>query len=171
MTEIESAIAENRQAVDEFVTAARNVPPARWQTPRAEGAWSPAQIVEHLAITFEFNRQIVAGTAPPLPALLRPILRPLLRRIVITNTLKAGRFTRKGRTPAFLKPSAHPPGLEQAIARLDAAVTGLEGDLRSRHPEGRHTIAHPAFGQIATHDWMRVQAIHARHHRDQLTSM
>lgn len=170
MTEIETAIADNHKAVDEFIAAARSLPPARWQTPRAEGAWSPAQVVEHLAITFEFNRKVVAGTAPPLPALLRPILRPLLRRMVITTTLKAGRFTRKGRTPSFLKPTAHPPGVDEVVARLNAAVTGLEADLRSRHPESRRTVAHPAFGEIPTHDWMRVQAIHARHHRDQLTS-
>lgn len=169
MTEIETAIAENRKALDEFVAAARAVPAARWQTPRADGAWSPAQIVEHLAVTFEFNRKVVAGTAPPLPLLLRAI-RPLLRRMVITNTVKAGRFTRKGRTPAFLKPSASPPDIETVVARLNAAVTGLEGDLRSRHPEARHTVAHPAFGSIATHEWIRVQAIHLRHHRDQFTS-
>jgi Protein of unknown function (DUF1569) len=170
VTEIETAIAENRKGVDEFIEAARAVPPARWQTPRAKGAWSPAQIVEHLAVTYEFNRRVVAGTAPPLPLLLRYVLAPLLRRWVITNTLEAGRFTRKGRTPKFLMPSATPPDVDTVIARLNVAVTGLEGDLRSRHPEARHTVAHPAFGTIATHDWMRVQAIHARHHRDQLTS-
>jgi hypothetical protein len=169
VTEIETAIAENRRAVEEFIAAARAVPSTRWQTPRAGGAWSPAQIVEHLAVTYEFNRQVVAGTGPPLPLLLRP-MRPLLRRMVITNTLQAGRFTRKGRTPKFLMPSATPPDVDTVVARLNAAVAGLDGDLRSRHPEARHTVAHPAFGTIATHDWIRVQAIHARHHRDQLTS-
>ena len=169
MTEIETAIAENRKALDEFIAAARAVPAARWQAPRAEGAWSPAQIVEHLAVTYEFNRQVVAGTAPGIPLLLRP-MRPLLRYVVITSTLKAGRFTRKGRTPKFLKPSETPPAIDVVVARLNAAVTGLESDLRSRHPEARHSIAHPAFGTVTTHDWIRVQAIHLRHHRDQLTS-
>ena len=170
MTEIETAIAENRKAIEEFIEAARAVPPERWQAPRAEGAWSPAQIAEHLAITFEFNRKVVAGTAPPLPALIRPFVQPLLRRVVITKTLEAGRFTRKGRTPKFLKPSETPPAVDAVLARLNAAVAGLESDLRSRHPEARHTVSHPAFGRLVTHDWIRVQAIHVRHHLVQLTS-
>ena len=49
MTEIETSIAENRKAIEEFIRAARAVAPERWQAPRAERAWSPAQIVEHLA--------------------------------------------------------------------------------------------------------------------------
>jgi hypothetical protein len=170
VTEIETAIADNRKSVDDFIAAARAVPAARWAVPRANGAWSPGQIVEHLALTYEFNRKVVAGTAPALPLLLRPILRPLLRRMVITNTLQAGRFTRKGRTPAFLRPGPTPPSVAEAVARLNAALSGLEGDLRSRHPDARHTVDHPAFGSVPTQDWMRVQAIHARHHRDQLTS-
>ena len=170
MTEIETAIAGNRKEVVELAAAARAIPADRWMKPRAEGAWSPAQIVEHLAITFEFNRKVVAGTARALPALIRPFAQPLLRRMVITKTLEAGRFTRKGRTPSFLKPSDAPPAVDVVLARLQAAVDGLEADLRSRHPEARHTVAHPAFGSIPTHDWMRVQAIHVRHHRLQLTS-
>ena len=112
----------------------------------------------------------MTGTAPPLPALIRPFVQPLLRRIVITKTLEAGRFTRKGRTPKFLKPSDAPPAVDAVVARLNAAVAGLESDLRSRHPEARHTVAHPAFGSLATHEWIRVQAIHVRHHFVQLTS-
>jgi hypothetical protein len=170
VTEIETAIAENRKEVAEFAATARSLAPERWGAPRAEGAWSPAQIAEHLAITFEFNRTVVARTAKPLPALIRPFVQPLLRRMVITKTLEAGRFTRKGRTPGFLKPSDHPPAIDTVLARLQAAVDGLESDLRSRHPEARHTVAHPAFGTLPTHDWIRVQAIHVRHHRLQLTS-
>jgi hypothetical protein len=52
-----------------------------------------------------------------------------------------------------------------------AAVTGLEGDIRSGHPAGRHTVAHPFFGTLQTTDWIRLQAIHTRHHHDQIKSL
>ena len=55
------------------------------------------------------------------------------------------------------------------IARLSTAVTGFEGDIRSGHPAGRHTITHPFFGRMPTMNYVRLQAIHARHHRSQLT--
>jgi hypothetical protein len=142
---------------------------SKWTAPRAEGAWSPAQIAEHLAIVYEYNRTIATGTAAsPIPRLVRPLIQRLARGLVVDSTLKAGRFTRKGRAPGMFQPSANPPSSAAVLARLDTAVRGFEADLRSRHPESRHTIAHPVFGTIPTIDWVRLQAIHARHHRAQL---
>ena len=169
MTELETAIADNRAAIEEFVTAARAMEAQRWQAPRSEGAWSPAQIAEHLAIIYEYNRKVMTGDAPGVPWLLRPILQPLLRKMVITDTMKAGRFTRKGRAPKFFLPSASPGDASTVLSRLTAAVGGFEADIRSR-PRGDGTITHPAFGTIAMVDWVRLQAIHVRHHRAQLTS-
>jgi hypothetical protein len=166
VTELETEIAGNRAAVEEFVAAIRAVDAGRWGAPRAERAWSPGQVAEHLALTYEYNRKVVHGTAEGLPFPLGPILRPLLRRVVIDNTLKAGRFTRKGRAPAPFRPGPTPAAPADAIARLTAAVSGLEADLRSR-PRSE-TIDHPVFGTIRVADWMKVQAIHARHHRAQL---
>ena len=169
MTELETEIAGNRAAIDEFVAAARAVDANRWATPPAKGAWSPGQIAEHLALTYEYNRKVVGGTAEGLPFPLGVILRPLLRRIVIDNTLKAGRFTRKGKAPAPFRPGPTPPAPGDVIPRLTSAVSGFEADLRSR-PRSE-TIAHPVFGSIRTADWLKVQAIHARHHRAQLTTI
>ena len=171
MTEIETLIADHHAAIDDFIAAARAISATAWSTPRAEGAWSPAQIAEHLAVVYEYNRTVVTGSAPqPIPRLFRPIVQPLARRIVVDNTLEAGRFTRKGRAPGIFQPSAAPPSSSDVLARLDRAVRGLESDLRSRHPESRHTIAHPIFGKIPTTRWIRLQTIHARHHLAQLPS-
>ncbi len=166
MTEIETAIADNRAAVEEFIATARGLDGATWTAPRVEGKWSPAQIAEHLAITYEYNRKVITGTAGKgAPA----FLRPLARWFVVTQTLKAGRFTRKGRAPKIFQPTATPAAAPDLLARLTRAVTGFESDIRSGHPEGRHTVAHPFFGTLATVDYLRLQAIHARHHRSQLT--
>src|SRR5258708_2969795 len=76
MTEIETAIADNRAAVEEFVAAARGVDAASWNRPRAEGKWSPAQVTEHLAIVYEYNRKVVLGTAGKgAPKFLQPLAR------------------------------------------------------------------------------------------------
>lgn len=170
VTEIETEIAWHRIAVDEFIAAARAVDPARWNTPRAEGAWSPGQVAEHLAIFYQYSRQIATGVAPsPIPGVLRPIVQPFARAMIVTSTLKAGRFTRKGRAPRIFQPPATAAASAEVLARIDAGVRGLEADLRSGHPEARHVIAHPIFGALRTTDWLRLQAIHARHHRSQLT--
>jgi DinB family protein len=166
MTEVETAIAENRAAVEEFIATARGLDAAAWTAPREAGHWSPAQIAEHLAIVYEYSRKVVRGDAGKgAPRLLQP----LLRWFVVDRTLKAGRFTRKGKAPAIFHPSATPGSQTELLARLAAAVTGFEADIRSGHPAARHTVAHPFFGTIKTCDCVKLQAIHARHHRSQLT--
>ena len=166
---LETQIADNRAAVDEFIAAARAIDEARWSASRAEGAWTPAQIAEHLAIVYEYNLTVVTGTAPsPIPRLVRPIIQRLARGMIVDSTLKAGRFTRKGRAPGMFQPSAAPSPQAEVLARLDAAVRRLEDHLRSRRAGAIDTIAHPIFGTLPTANWMRVQAIHARHHRAQL---
>jgi hypothetical protein len=168
MTELETTIADNRAAVADLVEAARSIDPAKWSAPRAAGGWSPGQVVQHVAIVYEYSRDIVLGT-PPGGSLPR-FLRPLLRRLIVDSTLKAGRFTRKGRAPAMFQPSPTAPSAAEGIARLEAALAGFEGAIRSRHPEGRHYVTHPYFGRIPTGDYVRFQSIHTRHHRRQLTS-
>ena len=168
MTELETALADNRAAVAELAAAARAVDPGVWNAPRPGGGWAPAQILQHVAIVYEYSRDIVFGT-PPGGSLPR-FLRPLLRRFVVDSTLKAGRFTRKGRAPAMFQPSPEAPSAAEGIARLEAAVAGFEAAIRSGHPEGRHNVTHPFFGRIPTRDYVRFQAIHTRHHRAQLPS-
>jgi hypothetical protein len=167
MTRLETAIADNRAAIEEFVAAARAVDAAKWAAPRAEKQWSPAQIAEHLAIVYEYNRKIVkreVGRVIP------RFLQPVARWFILDRTLKAGRFTRKGKAPGIFQPTATAAApASDLLARLTAAVTGLEADIRSGHPAARHTVAHPFFGTVDTIEWMTLQAIHARHHRSQLT--
>ena len=169
MTEIETQIADNRAAIEDFIATARAMDASTWTTPRAPGAWSPAQIAEHLAIIYEYNRTVATGDAPsPIPRIVRPLVQRVARGVIVDSTLKAGRFTRKGRAPGLFRPSSAPPPAGDVLARLDAAVRGFEAALRSRHPEARQTIAHPFFGTLPTANWIRLQAIHARHHRAQL---
>jgi hypothetical protein len=166
MTELETAIADNRAAVEAFVSSARGIDPAAWSTPRSEGKWSPAQIAEHLAIVYEYNRKVVMGTAEGgAPR----FLQPLVRWFIVTRTLKAGRFTRNGRAPAIFRPAAAPAAAPVVLERLTKALSGFESDIRSGHPEARHMVRHPFFGPLPTIDYLRLQAIHARHHRSQLT--
>src|SRR5262249_48792628 len=169
MTELETAIAENRAAADEFVATARALGPSGWTAAREEGAWSSAQIVEHVALAYEYSRDVALGT--PGGGSVPRLLRPLLRRLVVDSTLKAGKVTRQGRAPATFRPSASPPGPSELILRLTTAVAAFEAAIRSGHPAGRHLLNHPAFGRVQTIDYVRLQAIHSRHHHAQLLAV
>ena len=160
-------IADHREALLAFTGTVERLSAEAWNAARPGDKWSPAQIAEHLAIIYEYNRKVLkgeAGRGAP------RFLQPLARWYIVDRTLKAGRFTRKGRAPAIFQPVAKTPApASELLARLTAAVAGLEADIRSGHPAGRHTVAHPFFGTVNTVDWMTLQAIHARHHRSQLT--
>lgn len=168
MTELETAIADNRAAVTDFLATARSLDTTRWTTPRAPGAWTPAQIVEHLALAYEYSRDVVLGA--PKGGSAPRLLRPLLRRFIVDSTLKAGKFTRKGRAPAMFQPSPGGGSPATLMPRLEGALGEFEQAIRSSHPEARHALRHPFFGRMPTIDYVRMQAIHARHHREQLTS-
>jgi len=169
MSELETAIAENRMAVDEFVATARALGPSAWTASREEGAWTSAQIVEHVALAYEYSRDVVEGT--PSGGSWPRLLRPILRRLVVDSTLKAGKFTRKGRAPASFRPSASPAGPSELIDRLNRAVAAFEAAIRAGQPDGLPTLNHPAFGRMSTTDYVRLQAIHSRHHHAQLVAV
>jgi hypothetical protein len=168
MSDLENAIAEHHTAVQEFLTTGRAMTAQQWAAPRAPGKWTPGQIAEHLAITYEYGIALAKGNPPGgrLPFFIRPIV----RRAFVNPTLKAGRFTRSGKTPKIFEPSTTPPAANVVLPRLETALSGFENAIQSGVPEARHTLRHPFFGKVPTTDYLRLQTIHAKHHHGQLAA-
>src|SRR4029078_8112787 len=119
-----------------------------------------------IVLAYEYSSDVVKGTATGgVPRLFRP----LLRRLVVDSTLRAGKVHKKGEAPALFRPSDTPPAKSELLDRLHRAVAAFESALRSNHPEARQNGNHPAFGVVPTVNYVRLQAIHARHHRAQLS--
>jgi hypothetical protein len=166
--ELEAALADNHAAVEEFIGTARAMNALQWTTPRAPGKWTPAQIAEHLAITYEYGVALAKGTPPGGGAPF--FIRPLIRWAFVNPTLKAGRFTRTGRTPRLFEPTAAPPAATVVLPRLETALASFEAAIRSGRPEARDALNHPFFGSVPTTDYLRLQSIHSRHHHVQLAA-
>lgn len=47
---LDRLLASHRSAADEFLAAAERVAPARWNTPRGAGKWTPGQEVTHVML-------------------------------------------------------------------------------------------------------------------------
>ena len=167
--DIDALIASNRQAVDElYRTAEAAAAEGRWTTPRAEGKWSPQQVVEHVAISLEEAGNVIAGRPtklPTLPALFRPIGGVLFRRI-----LKKGGFP-KVKTPSSMDPAkaapAGPATIGEARARLDAGFAAFEKACRERAARG-DAVPSKAFGKVRLEDYARFNELHTRHHTKQI---
>lgn len=165
MADLQATLHSHRQAVDAFLTAARGMPAVQWKEPRARGKWSPAQIVEHLALTYEGGRSILHGgaTGPAVPALLRPLIRTYLLQPVLWT----GRFFPGSRAPKAFQPTGSPVTQDVMLARLQAAAQAFEKYVSGA--QGTH-IEHPFFGRLSLVDFVRLQETHIKHHYRQLPS-
>lgn len=163
MADLQNALETHRQAVDEFLAAARQVPVAQWNQPRAPGKWSPGQVAEHLALTYEISRRVVNGSFPGNGA--PRLLRPLLRTFLLKPVLKRGAFIPGSKSPKVFRPSASPPQQAPLLGRLQIAVKAFETEVTALAGDA---IKHPIFGRLGLADFVWLQEIHTRHHRKQV---
>src|SRR5919201_5214406 len=102
MTELETVLAGNRNAIRDLVAAAENAAGA-WTVPRAPGKWSPSQVVEHVARSLDESANVVSGAPskfPKLPFFLRPVARGMLFNRVSRNGAFPKARTNKAINPA-----------------------------------------------------------------------
>jgi hypothetical protein len=164
MADVDAALSANRQAADDLLAACERCS-AVWTAPRAQGKWSPSQLVEHVARAYEESANSVAGAPtkfPKVPGLLRPVL-----RIVFFNrVVKKGTFF-KGRTNKAMDPIEGPATPAAARGRLDEAVRKFEQACRRRIATA-DSYKSSIFGTVAVSDYIKFQELHTRHHRKQL---
>lgn len=164
MADLETTLETHRQAVADFLAAARAVPGAQWTRPRAPGKWSPGQVAEHVMLAYEANRRVLHGDAPGATA--PRFLRPLIRRFLLQPVLDRGRFFPGSKSSKVFRPSAEPAAPGVLLARLQGAFEAFQADAAAT---GATTIDHSFFGRLPLADFVRLQEIHTRHHRRQLS--
>jgi hypothetical protein len=166
MAEIEDVIAENRKAIEHFLAAARKVPPEKWAQPVAPGKWSPAQIVDHIAVTTEVALKAINGDASM--GSIPKFLRFIPRKLGFDPTITRGRFPEKQRGPAVFAPSKGNPSYETSVEKLNRAMAALETHVRGRMAKGEHFFEHSFFGRVSIPDYIRFGTLHVQHHERQL---
>jgi DinB family protein len=166
MVDLHSEVGANHEAVDEFLSAARAVVPGSFAKPRAEGKWSPAQIAEHLAKSYEMSLEMLTGRyAGPRPPFL---VRPFVRFFLLRPVLQKGAFARPFQSPSPLRASQDPGLPDVVLPRLERASRAVEQAVLAEQAAGRTRVDHAFFGRIPIADHLRFQVIHTRHHRRQL---
>ena len=157
-------LAADRDALDTFLATARALPPDRWNTPRAPGKWSPAQVVEHIALAYETNTQLLRG---PVPGGAPRWVRPLIRKFMLGYVLRKGGFPRRSRAPKVMEPKVSPAAAPPSVLlpRLESAAAAFESGAAA-HPS--NTLEHPFFGNVPVADIVHLSEIHTRHHTPQL---
>jgi hypothetical protein len=170
---LRDAIALHDRAVAQFVEAARAVARqgAVWDTPCAEGKWSPAQVTLHIIMAFDAVAVELDG-GPGMQLRTRPWTHIILRHTVVRRMLRGGRLPTGARAPRETRPPVPTEDAATLIARLEATAAQLNRRLlaAAAAAPGRR-LTHPYFGQMPLHEITTVSARHVEHHLRQLEAL
>lgn len=156
------------EAVSTLAATAARAPEAQWRDPRTEGKWSPAEIVEHLTITYDvLLRELAGGGGMAIRTSLWQ--RMLLRVTMVPRILRGDGFPKGARAPREVRPQMPAHGRQQALARFEQrAATFAAAAADARHSRAR--LTHAYFGKSSLKNTLVFCARHIEHHRAQLDS-
>lgn len=163
-TRLDRYLADHRASVREFVERASAVPAERWQVPRGEGKWTPAQEARHLVLTYEAlmrdlrreERMRLKGT---------PLRRMIWKAIGLSWIIWLKRIPRAVRAPRELRPESESAGAAEllpAFLRNTQEFEVMFARQWSEEPDQR--LTHPFFGAITLDETIQLLAVHNRHH-------
>lgn len=162
---LNSEVQAHREALNAFVLDAEKVPPDLWNAPRPGDKWSPAQITEHLRLSYVAASGELAGKGG-LRMRTRRWQQWFLRPLYLTPILRKGRFPKTVPTIREIKPESSPFDREELLAAFRE-----EGESFLRavvEAPSTSRISHPFLGYLNRPDAVRFLAQHIRHHHAQI---
>lgn len=161
--------ATHQRALAEFFESARAVHPSSWERARDAETWSPAQIAEHVRLSYVVvGAPLTGGTG--LRVRSPWWLRPLLRWRFLGGILDSARFPRS-RAPRELRPGPGPFDREATLSAVASAAADLERNATERWSDSRARVTHHVFGSLGAADGLRLATAHTVHHTRQLRTL
>ena len=154
-------------AVEGFVGAATAIDPAGWQSPLADGKWTPAEVTQHVTQTYEVLT-VQLRTGKGLTVQTGWLLQRVLRLLVLRPIMWTRRLPRGAKAPRALRPSAVDISQAAALERLCAVAAEFETELLSRRSDPSLQLTHHIFGSVEALKGLDFVAIHTEHHGRQL---
>lgn len=141
-------------------------PDADWQRGPA-GKWTPAQIVEHLAIGLTWSAEKFEQRRAYAPMARRR--RRVIERLASAAILGLRWYPQGSRAPEGSRPGPHVTRAD-AEAHFRGGVAHWEALERLLLPARRHDlfVRHPRLGDLTLEEWLRFHVVHARHHAKQI---
>ena len=131
------------------------------------GKWTPAQIVEHLALGLTLSAETFHSRKNHAPMKRRP--RTPAEKIAKFFIFGFRWFPRGRKAPERTTPG---PQIDRRTAESHflAAVEAWDQVDRALLPERRADlfVKHPRMGDLTVEEWMQFHVIHARHHARQI---
>lgn len=141
-------------------------PEADWRR-APPGKWTPAQIVEHLALGMNWSADKFRERSARAPMVRRR--RTLVERLARFFILGLGWYPQGFKAPEGARP-AEDVSRESAEAHFRAGLAKWHELERLLLPARRDDlfVKHPRLGDLTLSEWMRFHTSHARHHATQI---
>jgi hypothetical protein len=166
MADLETVLAAQLTAAEAFKAAALAVPDDLWNVPRAPGKWSPAQLTDHVAVATRVARGAMSGNAKF--GAIPKFLRWLPRKFYLDKVLREGALPKKSGGPPAFAPAHQPMPRPELCTQLDSEIAAFAQLARDLTTAGHSTFEHGFFGTVQIADYVRFNALHLDHHREQL---
>ena len=161
---------DHQRAVAEILAAARALTLEQWERAPDPQHWSPAQIAQHVRLTYE----VVAaqyGGGPGIRVRTSAWLRPILRWKFLSAILESGRFPSSARAPSEIRPGNGPFDRERVLTALEAAAMATEQQFVERWTDTTCLTTHHVFGALRPPEGARLVTVHTAHHAAQLRAV
>jgi hypothetical protein len=163
----EEIAALHDRVANDLVGAAEAVRADRWLVARAEGKWSPAEVVEHLNTVYDVVLRELGGQ-PGMQIRTTWWQRLLLRFTVVPRILGGHGFPAGARAPKETRPVLSTTDQRELIARFrERADRFAAAAAKTRGTSQR--ITHAYFGAARVPESMLLCTRHIEHHIKQLT--
>lgn len=163
----EQIAALHDHAAKELIAAAEGVSADRWLVPRAEGKWSPAEVVEHLNLVYDVVLRELGGE-PGMQLRTRWWQRLVLRFTIVPRILRGGWFPAGARAPKETRPALSTTDQRELISRFrDRAARFATAAANARGTTQR--ITHAYFGAARVPESVLLCARHIEHHTKQVS--
>ncbi len=161
---MQKALALHAANAAAFLETAAAVRDERWNQPRAEGKWSPAEVTAHLVTSCDVVITELRGGAGM--AIKASRWQQILFRLLFGwRILLLGNFPRGIRAPKETRPQSVLPKAE-ALPRLRERAAEFDAAARAASPG--QLLSHAYFGRASAADGVLLCARHIEHHRRQI---
>lgn len=157
----------HRAAVALYFQCAGIIPENAWLTPIEAEKWTPAQITEHLILTYQVFLQQMRGEQN-IKTVYGSGMQWLLRLLILPGIYRRRKLPRGAQAPEEILPVKADQRREAAIEQLKKAVGEFENEASARRNEESLRLTHHVFGKIKLIQGIDLAAIHTEHHARQL---
>lgn len=157
----------HQQAVARYLETARGVGPSRWEAAPREGKWSPAEVTQHLVLTYRGLAAEQQGTLE-IPVLLTAPKAWLLRHLVLPRLLAGRPFPPGVKAPREARPRGPLPPRDALLDEFQASADAFDAAFNQARGRRGSRATHPFFGRLPLRQMYRFASLHTEHHRRQL---